>query len=230
MRQWVEEVVGACDVAFATLPLLSAGDLSSLYRGLGTSQRFPLGRRMRWSLWRKVDGQMLPVGLAAIACWGVLHNQEYGEIRLPDQRLVLARYGSCLKWRRNGTMIGAIHYSRRLRALYHGPATLWRGETLLGTLRMPFIGPSLRQLSDCFGTITLVNGDEIRFLLKPKEAQWIGFCGQNSTSDEFVSHPPLESTPLFQQDVKDKMSQADADQLYLFLGVAMWARMFFTYA
>lgn len=169
---------------------------------------------------------MLPAGLAAIACWGVLHGHEFGEIRLADQKLVLTRCASCLNWQRNGKPIGSIHYSRRLRVLYWGPATLWREDRFWGTLRMPIIGPSSRQVSDCFGTIALANGRIIRFLLNPRDAQWVAFSSHSGDSAYFASHPPQESSPLFQPDVKDELAGAETDRVYLFLGAAIWARVF----
>jgi len=230
MRQWVQQSLNTYEIPLGAQPPRAAADLSSFYRGHGTWQHSPLGRRMVCSLWRKVDGRMLPAGLAAIACWGVLHGHEFGEIRLADQKLVLTRCGSCLNWQRNGKPIGSIHYSRRLRVLHCGPAALWREDRLLGTLTMPLIGPSSRQASDCFGTIALANGRVIRFLLNLRDAHWVPFSSRNGDSGYFASHPPLESSPLFQPDVKDELAGAETDQVHLFLGAAMWARLFFTYA
>lgn len=229
IQQWVLRSMETCDVCFTETEPLSL-DLTTVYRGQGFSRRHPLGRCMRWALWQKREDAMEPIAIAALRCGGFAHSHEYGEIRFGEWTLRLSREGRDLIVVCDENVIGTIRYSIGLRLFYWGSASILSDNYEWGRVILPVVGPSMKQVSDCFGRVYLNASQSLHFLLKPRDRSLPKLSARLCADRAFRSHPAIDSTPLFLPAEEDILDRLGRKQKCMLLAVSLWARMFYTYA
>lgn len=207
---------------------LDSIDLSLLYKGVGETGRTFFGRKMRWEIWYKKQSKMFPLAIIVVSCGGWRHNLEYGEFLFNNDNIVFTREGDVLNIKRNGIYIGHIQYGNMLRWLYWGSAKAFSNNGHFADIRLPLIGPSLGQSSDLFGIIRTVSFGNIKYLLNYGNKVVYTDYRDRWCGNYFSRCPSIDSMPIF-PDIGRAFKLNECENIVILI-MALWSRMFFTYA
>jgi len=230
IEKWIDNVINEYRENYCPMSSFNFDDLSNIYFGMGSSYRFLGGRKVWRTLWCNFNSQMLPLGLFACGCWGWKHDREYGVLEIGKQKIVLSRNGNILFFRKGDKIIGEIDYGIWLRLIYIGSSTLKLSNGETGKISLPINSPPASyNFNDCFGRISFKNDCKIKYLIETNDVN-------KEIAEKGMYKSPfnrclLKISPIYTKESCEMLKQfnGDEDNFYVFLIIAFWSRMFYTY-
>ncbi len=150
---------------------LSAADLLGMALGGSWIRYGPFGRSANIGLqcWR--PGAVATSANFEMKCRGMFNSEEWVMLRFAKRKITFQRGNYSGKWFIDGVEVGdtRVGFSRRWFYFGHN-VTRMRDGTILD-IRMPFFGPSVPVLFDCYCTAILGEGCRIRMYLARRSGQ-----------------------------------------------------------
>ncbi len=227
---WVNETVREYYKNYNPIHSLTYKNLCEVYFGVGCSGHFPGGSKSWSSLWINLETGMMPLGIWASRCSGILkHNREYGLLELQNKRIQLYRNGNVLNLCDKEDIIAQISYSKLLRLIYWGSSSLELLTGVKGKIILPVENRAYKAKDVC-GCIKFENNCKVNYLINPNDKNI-----EISESSEFkypFNKYFYHVSPIYTREsceILEQICNGDEVSVYTFLCIACWTRMFFSH-